>query len=91
MAAAGTMMVEFGLLSRLTGVSTFETVARKAVLSLWKKRSTLDLLGSTINIDSGDWQASHASIGAGVDSFYEYLLKTYILFGDSSFLKMFES
>jgi hypothetical protein len=90
-AAAGTMMVEFGLLSRLTGVSTFETVARKAVLSLWKKRSTLDLLGSTINIDSGDWQASHASIGAGVDSFYEYLLKTYILFGDSSFLKMFES
>ena len=31
-----------------------------------------------------------AGIGAGVDSFYEYLLKAYIMFGNSKYLFMFE-
>ena len=28
-------------------------------------------------------------IGAGIDSFYEYLFKAYVLFGDDTFLNMF--
>ncbi len=31
-----------------------------------------------------------AGIGAGIDSFYEYLIKAYILFDDNDFLDMFE-
>ena len=34
---------------------------------------------------TGNWKQTHSSIGAGVDSFYEYLLKTYILFGDAKY------
>lgn len=30
-------------------------------------------------------------IGAGTDSFYEYLLKSYVLFGDDEYLDMYET
>ena len=37
-AGAGTLMVEFTLLSRLLGDPMFEGVARKAVRALWDRR-----------------------------------------------------
>ena len=86
----GTLLLEFGILSRLTGVSTFESAAKRAVDIIWEKRSKLDLLGITLNVETGKWKQTHSSIGAGVDSFYEYLLKTFVLFGDAKYLKMFE-
>ncbi len=33
------------------------------------------LLGNTLNVDELQWVRYDASIGAGTDSFYEYLLK----------------
>ena len=83
-------MLEFGILSRLTGVSTFESAAKRAVDIIWERRRKLDLLGITLNVETGNWKQTHSSIGAGVDSFYEYLLKTFVLFGDAKYLKMFE-
>ena len=38
-AGAGSLLVEFGILSRLLGDSTFEWVARRAVRALWSLRS----------------------------------------------------
>lgn len=38
-AGAGSLLVEFGILSRLLGDSTFEWVARRAVRALWNLRS----------------------------------------------------
>ena len=38
-AGAGTMLLEFGILSRLLGDPVFENLARKAVAALWKNRS----------------------------------------------------
>jgi hypothetical protein len=38
-----------------------------------------------------EWNQPFASIGAGVDSFYEYLLKSHILFGDEELYKMFNT
>lgn len=37
-AGAGSLLVEFGILSRLIGDSTFEWVARRAVKALWSLR-----------------------------------------------------
>lgn len=46
-AGAGSLLVEFGVLSRLTGDSTFEAMARQAVRALWKLRNNeTGLLGS---------------------------------------------
>jgi len=78
-AGAGTMLLEFGILSRLLGDPVFENLARKAVAALWKHRSReTGLLGNVINVETGDWTGKMSGLGAGLDSFYEYLLKVQI-------------
>jgi mannosidase alpha-like ER degradation enhancer 1 len=56
---------------------------------LWKVRSKLGLLGSTIDNNSLRWLDENSGIGAGIDSFFEYLYKTYILTGKYPYWKMF--
>ncbi|RHY31368.1 hypothetical protein DYB32_003569 [Aphanomyces invadans] len=75
--------------SGLSNIPDFEDAALDAVLALWDRRSELNLLGSTINVHTGEWVHTHTGIGAGLDSFYEYLLKYYVMSGDSDFLDMF--
>ncbi|KTF91004.1 hypothetical protein cypCar_00015877 [Cyprinus carpio] len=74
-AGAGSLLVEFGILSRLIGDSTFEWVARRNV----------------VNIQTGQWVGKQSGLGAGMDSFYEYLLKSYILFGEKEDYRMFSA
>lgn len=38
LAGAGTLLLEFGLLSRLLGDPVFEGSARRAAVALWKRR-----------------------------------------------------
>ena len=90
-AAAGTLLVEFGALSRLTGDGRYEAVARRAVDALWTRRSKLGLMGTTIDVDSGRWIDTHSGIGAGIDSYYEYLLKGGLLLGDEELAARFEA
>ena len=73
LAAAGTLLLEFGALSRLTGDHRFEAVAARAVDELWSRRSQLDLLGNTISVRTGRWAHGLAGTGPGRDSFYEYV------------------
>lgn len=52
-AGAGSLLVEFGILSRLLGDSTFEWVARRAVKALWNLRSNnTGLLGRVHHVPS---------------------------------------
>ncbi|XP_061779609.1 ER degradation-enhancing alpha-mannosidase-like protein 1 [Nerophis lumbriciformis] len=91
-AGAGSLLVEFGILSRLTGDFIFESVARRAVRSLWKLRNNqTGLLGNIVNIQTGQWVGQQSGLGAGMDSFYEYLLKAYILFGEKDDYRMFQA
>lgn len=90
-AGAGSLSLEFSILSRLIGDPVYERVARRAVHSLWNKRNNVTgLLGSVIDVNSGEWLGQLSGLGAGIDSFFEYLLKNYILFGDESDLCMFD-
>ncbi|CAG4955210.1 unnamed protein product [Colias eurytheme] len=89
-ACAGTMILEMAALSRLTGNPVFEQKAHKAMDGLWKIRHrTSDLMGTVINIHSGDWVRKDSGVGAGIDSYYEYCLKAYILLGDEKYLARF--
>ena len=38
---------------------------------------------------SGDWVRRDSGVGAGIDSYYEYLLKAYVLLGDEGYLDRF--
>lgn len=44
-----------------------------------------------VNIQTGQWVGKQSGLGAGMDSFYEYLLKSYILFGEKEDHKMFQT
>ncbi|KAL3671143.1 hypothetical protein V7S43_004324 [Phytophthora oleae] len=90
-AAAGSLLVEMAYLSRLSGDDRFEQRAKDAVVAIWDRRSDLDLLGSAIDVASGQWVHSHGGIGAGLDSFFEYLLKYHLISGDSQWLAMFNA
>lgn len=78
-AGAGSLVLEFTVLSRLTGDPRFEQVAKRAFWAVWVRRSDIGLIGSSVDAESGDWTNPYAMIGASVDSFYEYALKTHIL------------
>ncbi|CAG0882674.1 unnamed protein product [Darwinula stevensoni] len=90
-AGAGSLVLEFGILSRLSGDPTFEASARRANRALWNLRSPkTQLFGNVVNVESGKWVGHMSGVGAGIDSFYEYLLKTYIMFGNHEDLEMFQ-
>eukprot|EP00050_Salpingoeca_kvevrii_P001305 m.166851 g.166851 ORF g.166851 m.166851 type:complete len:773 (-) comp10342_c0_seq1:128-2446(-) len=91
LAGAGTHILEFALLSRLTGQPEFEITARTALRALFARRSTRNLVGNHIDVMSGTWTVLDAGIGSNADSFYEYLLKAYILLGEPEYLVMFDT
>eukprot|EP00041_Stephanoeca_diplocostata_P029574 m.878194 g.878194 ORF g.878194 m.878194 type:complete len:614 (-) comp23585_c0_seq24:2281-4122(-) len=87
---AGSLVLEFGVLSRLTGDAVFESVARRAVRALWRRRDPVTkLFGSTIDVHTGQWLDTTSGAGAGTDSFFEYMFKAYVLFGDVQYYEMF--
>ncbi|EMP41313.1 ER degradation-enhancing alpha-mannosidase-like 2 [Chelonia mydas] len=88
-AGIGTFIVEFATLSHLTGNLVFEDVARKAIKALWKNRSDIGLVGNHIDVVTAKWVAQDAGIGAGVDSYFEYLVKGAILLHDEELMSMF--
>ncbi|XP_050225349.1 alpha-mannosidase I MNS5 [Mercurialis annua] len=85
----GSLILEMGALSRLTGDPRYEAAALRALRKLWSMRSSLNLLGTTLDVRTGEWIEYSSGIGAGVDSFYEYLYKAHILFGKEDFWRMF--
>ncbi|KAL0017813.1 hypothetical protein WJX77_012277 [Trebouxia sp. C0004] len=76
-ACAATLLLEFGTLSRLTGNQTYEQKAKHAMKRVFGMRSPVTgLLGNTLHTDNQEWLRKDSGIGAGIDSFYEYLLKS---------------
>ncbi|CAG2180784.1 unnamed protein product, partial [Oppiella nova] len=89
-AGAGSLILEFGLLSRLLDDPVYESVARRATRALWRSRAVqTGLLGNIIDVETAEWIGKMSGVGAGIDSFYEYLLKSYIMFGEPEDHRMF--
>ena len=78
-AGAGSLVLEFTVLSRLTGDPRFEQLAKRAFWAVWDRRSNIGLIGAGVDAENGNWIGAYAGIGAGTDSFFEYALKTSIL------------
>ncbi|CAI5745687.1 unnamed protein product [Peronospora destructor] len=88
-AGAGSLSLEFTMLSVLTGDPKYAAASRGAVRALFQRRSSIGLLGKHINTMTGEWSEITSGPGSNSDSFYEYLLKMYELFGDRESLEMF--
>ncbi|EZA47245.1 hypothetical protein DMN91_000105 [Ooceraea biroi] len=89
-AGIGTFLLEFGTLSRLTGDPLYEEVAMNAVKALHYYRSNIGLVGNHIDVLTGHWTAQDSGIGAGVDSYFEYLAKGTLLFQDPLLASIFQ-
>ncbi len=89
-AEIGTLMMEFGQLSKHTGNGKYYDVAKKAIMALYDRRSKLDLTGERLNVITGEWVSSRSHISGYIDSYYEYLYKCWLLFGDKDFKDAFE-
>ena len=87
-AEAGTLLVEFGTLSKLTRRPVFYDRAKRALVETYKRRSEIGLVGSRINVETGEWLGRTSHISGGIDSYYEYLLKCWLLFGDEECRRM---
>lgn len=81
-AEIGTLLIEFGTLSKLTHKPVYYEKAKRALTELYSHRSSIGLVGSSINVDTGVWTDPQSHISGGIDSYYEYLLKASILFDD---------
>ncbi len=90
-AEIGTLMLEFGTLSRLTGNNIYYEKAKNAVKQVYNRRSKIGLVGTTINVNTGEWQDTESHISGMIDSYYEYLLKSWLLLGDNDFKVMYDS
>ena len=87
-AEAGTLLLEFGALAKLTRKPIFYDKAKRALVETYKRRSPLGLVGSDINVETGEWTNTDSHLSGGIDSYYEYLLKCWLLFGDKDCAKM---
>jgi ER degradation enhancer, mannosidase alpha-like 2 len=90
-AETGTLLLEFGTLSKLTGRPVFYEKAKRALVETFKRRSPLGLVGESINVETGAWTNTDSHISGGIDSYYEYLWKCWLLFGDKDCRDMWEA
>jgi mannosidase alpha-like ER degradation enhancer 2 len=82
-AEIGTLVLEFGTLARLTKKDAFFDKAKRALVELYKRRDPMTgLVGSGIDVETGEWTSTSSHVGGGIDSYYEYLAKCEKLFAD---------
>jgi len=89
-AETGTLLVEFGTLAKLTKKPVFYDKAKRALVETYNRRSSIGLVGTNINVETGKWTNPDSHVSAEIDSYYEYLLKCAILFDDADCRKMWE-
>ncbi len=89
-AETGTLLLEFGTLSKLTGKAEFYEKAKRALVETWKRRSSIGLVGEEIDAESGKWTSADSHVSGGIDSYYEYLWKCGRLFGDEDCVSMWK-
>lgn len=82
LAETGTYITEFGALSEWTGDRRYYDAAKRAFQVTFEKRTELDLLPYAVHAETGEWLNRTATVGPPADSYYEYLLDGWRMFGD---------
>jgi hypothetical protein len=88
-AGAGSLLMEFYTLSQLTGNATYRDFAFNAMQGIYNRRSPVGLVGKHIHVGNGRWSETISGIGSNSDSYYEYMLKCYLMTLDEELFTMF--
>lgn len=89
-AEAATYTMEMGVLSYYTNDPKYYQAGKKATMAIFNRKSDIGLIGDVINVETGEWVSKNSHICAGVDSYYEYMYKSYLLFGDPELGKVWD-
>ena len=89
-AEIGTLILEWGTLSKITGNNIYYQKAKRALEEVFKRRSAIGLVGTFINVNTGEWTNTDSHISGAIDSYYEYLLKGWLMFGDEDLKNMWD-
>ncbi|HEV7395052.1 MAG TPA: glycoside hydrolase family 47 protein [Pyrinomonadaceae bacterium] len=87
-AETGTLLIEFGSLSRMTNKPIYYEKAKRALVETYQRRSPIGLVGTWFNVETGKWTDTDSHISGAIDSYYEYLLKCWLLFDDQDCKRM---
>ncbi len=90
LAEIGTNVAEFGDLTRLTGDPKYLQASKRAFRAVVDRRSALDLVGTSLNVETGAWVNQTATVDPPVDSFFEYLFDGFDLLGDRELLSWYQ-
>ncbi|XP_078619706.1 mannosyl-oligosaccharide 1,2-alpha-mannosidase IA-like isoform X1 [Branchiostoma floridae x Branchiostoma japonicum] len=92
LAEYGTLHLEFAYLTELTGNSVYLDKVKRVREVISELDKPDGLYPIYINPKTGKWGQNHASLGAMGDSFYEYLLKSWIMSGkiDNNARRMYD-
>jgi mannosidase alpha-like ER degradation enhancer 1/mannosidase alpha-like ER degradation enhancer 2 len=89
-AEAASYVFEMGVLSYYTNDPKYYQAGKKATMAIYNRRSEIGLIGDVIDVQTGEWVGTQSHICAGVDSYYEYLYKSYLMFGDPDLGKIWD-
>lgn len=90
-AQAATYLFEFGILSYYTGDPKYYQAAKRATKAIFKRRSTIGLPGEHIDVETGKWVGTQwHHLQAGVDAYYEYMYKSWMIFPDPEVKAMWD-
>jgi mannosyl-oligosaccharide alpha-1,2-mannosidase len=90
-AETGSFIPEFGFLSGATGDDRYRAAAKRALASMFERRSKIGLLADAMDCMTGEWKSRRATIGPPSDSYYEYLWDGWDLLGDGDCLHMYRT
>lgn len=88
---ATTPVLEFTLLSLLTGDPQFKHYTQLAFWKLWSSKLNFNLMPMTLDPIKNQWKDTLTGIGASIDSFYEYAAKASIIFDDDYMWSVFKT
>ena len=89
-AEAGSYLMEFGILSYYTKDPVYYQTGKRATLALNALRSDIGLFGRDVDVETGEWTETNSMVGAYADSYFEYLYKAYLLFGDPELKALYD-
>lgn len=81
LAELGTLHLEFVYLSKVTGDPTYAKKVHRIREVVDQIQKPNGLFPNYLNPRSGNWGSQHVSLGALGDSFYEYLIKSWVMSG----------
>ena len=87
-AQAATYLFEFGILSYYAKDPKYYQIAKKATKAVFSRKSKIGLPGDFIDVESGEWKNNWSYLQAGMDSYYEYMFKSSLLFHDPEIEEM---